>query len=216
MDVQLKPLTPAEVELVFEWRNHPDVRKVSANSSPLVWDSHVKWCHSRMEAEEVSVWIAWVGDQPIGYGRFDAASEDSTGQTAFVSICVDQGFRARGAGRKILSQLCAIADARNEKTKEATLKLVAMIHTDNKPSMRLFKLCGFLPDEKRVLAQEGFLFVSRAVDCTCENKETISSTATQDWYGKTGIIENKVCRRCRRMWSVFSRQVSPWLTGWLR
>lgn len=60
MEVEFRPATEGDLELLLAWRSHPDVyENFYVQSGPLDWDEHVSWWNSRSARRD---WIITVNE----------------------------------------------------------------------------------------------------------------------------------------------------------
>ena len=97
-DIEIRQVTELDSLQLFEWRNHPTVRAVSKNNSPIVWQDHQKWFDAVLADQDRTLLIGINANKPVGVVRFD-----KDGDNAEVSIYLvpDSGFK--GQGRNLLS-----------------------------------------------------------------------------------------------------------------
>jgi RimJ/RimL family protein N-acetyltransferase len=125
--VSITPLERADLELVLAWRSNPDVyRHFRHQDAPLTWDEHVEWFESRDERRQD--FVIRYEERRVGVVSLDA--DDA------VSVYLgDIAARGRGVATNAVKWLCdRFADRE---------PLHAVVHTDNKASVRLFERCGF-------------------------------------------------------------------------
>lgn len=59
-------LSEDQIRKVWEWRNHPDVRKYMYNTEEIPYDDHVHFIKRLEERNDVLYWIAYFNNDPIG------------------------------------------------------------------------------------------------------------------------------------------------------
>jgi len=89
--VHLRQAIFADVELLFEWRNHPLVRQVPGQSQPLGFDDHRTWLSTTLSCQKSMVLIVMLGDRPVGTVRHHIE-----GDVSEVSVIVDPLYRGLG------------------------------------------------------------------------------------------------------------------------
>ena len=82
---------------LFYWRNHPAIRAVSRNDTPIAWEDHQRWFTSVMANSDRELLIGYIDDQPIGVVRFD-----KEGAVAEISIYLVPDGGYTGQGRNLL------------------------------------------------------------------------------------------------------------------
>lgn len=125
-----------DCELLFRWRNDPRTRKHSLNPEALVEAEHRKWFASTLENERRILLLACAEGKVVGVLRFDLLDEPV--RTAEVSIYVDPERHGQGLGKEILKGV----EVWLEKNTEID-RLHAKVVQDNRPSVEIFKGCGF-------------------------------------------------------------------------
>src|SRR5207253_11507460 len=58
IQVNLRPVRPADCRLLWEWANEPAVRAVSFNPEPIPWDQHQQWFAAKLNDRACIFWIA--------------------------------------------------------------------------------------------------------------------------------------------------------------
>lgn len=124
-----------DAQMLFEWRNDPDTRRMSRSTAPLDWDEHSTWLASVLSNPSRELLVIEQDGHPIGTVRWDHR-EDLDWE---VSISLAPSVRGRGLSAAVL----AAGEAAHTST--ATRRLVATIHDTNEPSRRLFARAGYMP-----------------------------------------------------------------------
>ncbi|WYX20656.1 GNAT family N-acetyltransferase [Achromobacter xylosoxidans] len=131
-------MRPWKIPNLFQWRNHPSIRGVSNDSSPLIWGDHEVWLSKVLANADRPLLIGEDAEGPIGVVRFDI-----TGDCAEVSIYLVPTRSAKGLG----SELLTIAQAWLHRHRPDVRKLEARVLAANGPSHNLFLSAGFVPAE---------------------------------------------------------------------
>lgn len=133
----LRELTEATRDLIFPWRNAPEVRQHMYTRQPISPEEHRTW-FERMQADPTRRWYLYHdhNDEPVGVVYF--TDIDPEGRTAF------WGFYARpeapiGTGKRIL--YAALEHAFNEL---GLHKLNGEALATNAASVHLHEQCGFI------------------------------------------------------------------------
>jgi len=126
----------ADSQAIWEWRNDPHTRKMSANSQKISWDEHSKWYGSILASKSSLIFIGTVNTPPhaIGMVRFDI---DTNASNAEVSINLNPNWR----GKNISKTLLRLAIKRFRESQKTTI--TATIKKVNLASIRCFEACGF-------------------------------------------------------------------------
>ncbi|MEM8724308.1 MAG: UDP-2,4-diacetamido-2,4,6-trideoxy-beta-L-altropyranose hydrolase [Pseudomonadota bacterium] len=128
--LSVRPATPDDSRMMFEWRGHPITRAVSQESSELVWDDHVAWLARVLEDPDRKLYVGEIGGRPVGVIRFDF-SDDARAE---VSLYLDPALHGVGLGPHLLLA--------GESAAGAAI-IDATVLTENRPSQRLFAGCGY-------------------------------------------------------------------------
>ena len=130
-------LTKAEttdINDIFEWRNHPDIRKNFFNQELLSWDEHEKWFMARLSDPDATVYMAYHKKEKIGSIRFE--SKDSVIKT---SVMLNPDFLGKGLGPKVIK----LGVERFIMEKNPDMQIIAEIKKDNVASIKAFEKAGF-------------------------------------------------------------------------
>lgn len=125
--VTLRPVTLADADLLWHWRNDPETRRWFGDSSVVSLHTHEVWFATRF-VDPAPWWVALVDGVPAGVVRFDGGAGYYE-----VSILVIPEYRHQGIGVTMLLNACAGSCA----------VLRATILPGNTASEKLFRRCGF-------------------------------------------------------------------------
>jgi UDP-2,4-diacetamido-2,4,6-trideoxy-beta-L-altropyranose hydrolase len=141
-NLTLRDATIADLQLVFDWNNDPEVRQRSFNPEPILIENHTRWYKTKLEDANCKFYIAAVNGTPAAQIRFDL-----TGDTATISYLINKEFRGKGLGHTILQK--GISKLKRE---AQTIKtIVGLVQQNNVASVRAFEKAGFAystPDKK--------------------------------------------------------------------
>jgi RimJ/RimL family protein N-acetyltransferase len=101
-EFQLRPATVDDSELLLVWRNDPAVRQASHDQSEIELHAHQIWVRESLENPNRKIFIAEMGDIPVGTVRSDF--EDGTYK---LSWAVAPEAREQGIGKHMVSMLAA-------------------------------------------------------------------------------------------------------------
>lgn len=73
--VQIRTATESDSELLFEWRNHPEIRAVARNQQEIDLTTHRTWVSSVLNDPARCLLIGLRQGRPIGTVRFDLRDE---------------------------------------------------------------------------------------------------------------------------------------------
>lgn len=133
--LQLRPATADDARLLHGWRNHPAVRAVSATQDPIDFDAHQRWLHSLLANPTRWLFVAQVGQLPVGSIRFDRRDNGHLEVSLYTAPDLQGlglGQRLLAAGEQTLLALCP-----------GGFTVEAQVLPDNTPSQRLFQTAGY-------------------------------------------------------------------------
>ncbi len=140
--VELRPAVREDCRRIWLWRNDPETRRASFDSSPIPFETHEAWFQATLGSRDRRLYVILVGGFESGVVRLDV-----TGQEAEVSIHLAAEWRSRGVGPAALRTVADLAFQ--------TLgleRLLASIKPDNRASLAAFRKAGFaLAGEGEVL-----------------------------------------------------------------
>jgi len=123
-----------DINDIFEWRNHPDIRKNFFNQELLSWDEHEKWFIAKLKDPDAAVYMAYYKKEKIGTIRFEA--NESAIKT---SVMLNPLFLGKGLG----SQVIKMGVKRFIMEKNPDMQIIAEIKKDNVASTKAFEKAGF-------------------------------------------------------------------------
>lgn len=122
-------------KLLYEWRNHPKVKKYFFDSDDLSFSSHMIWLESTLASECRKLLLVYNANADIGVLRYDLV-----GKKADVSIYLNPLFIGKGLGRVVLESGTTWL---KQNCSEVNL-VRAKILPDNNASIKTFESVGFL------------------------------------------------------------------------
>ena len=136
--VTLRRANDSDCEMIWHWRNDPEVRSVALNQEPLAWTTLTDWFYHTQEDPNHQVWIVENAiNQPIGEVSFEI---DDRNDQASINMLLDQTNRSRGTGALLiklaLEQLFATINV---------TQVVAQMRSGNIASEKSFRAAGFEP-----------------------------------------------------------------------
>ena len=132
--LRLRRAQQVDCDPVFNWRNHPDVRRNVLDPSPILYERHKKWFNDSLDRTDRILLIAEQDGSAVGVLRFDF-----NGVTAEVSIYLVPDKMGMGLGEAVLR---AGEDWMRQENLVVDL-LVARILKTNPASKALFERVGF-------------------------------------------------------------------------
>lgn len=119
---------------LYNWRNHPDVRKHCFNEEPILWDEHKAWFDAKIADKNTVIYVACFGEQKLGSLRFEKNNE-----CIKVNVMLNPIFWGKGFGSKLIK----IGTARFAAEHNPQLPVVAEVKIDNIKSLKSFEKAGF-------------------------------------------------------------------------
>ncbi len=123
-----------DINDIFEWRNHSDIRKNFFNQELLSWEEHEKWFMAKLKDPDAAVYMAYYRKEKIGTIRFE--SESSVIKT---SVMLNPLFLGKGLGPKVIK----LGVERFIMEKKPDMQIIAEIKKNNFTSIKAFTKAGF-------------------------------------------------------------------------
>ena len=136
--VTLRPANEYDCEMIWRWRNDPEVRSVALNQEPLTWTTLTDWFyHAQADPSQQ----AWIIENAIGHPIGEFSFEiDGRNDQASINMLLDQTNRSRGTG----AMLIKLAVEQLLATTNVT-QVVAQMRSGNIASEKSFHAAGFEP-----------------------------------------------------------------------
>lgn len=132
--LELRPVSWDDVDLLFEWANDPVVRAMAFSNAPITRGDHENWLQARLTGGSGPHWIATLNGKPIGQVRFDGRGDD-------YEISVNLAKGARGlrlaAPLIIAGSRALVAETHGKAT------CYAQIKTSNRASLAAFEVANY-------------------------------------------------------------------------
>ena len=133
-EISLRGVQANDMQDLFNWRNHPDIRKNFFNTKSISWDDHEKWFKKKIKDKKTKIYMAYYQKQKIGAIRFE-----DTGDEIKVSVMLNPEYLGKGFGSKIIRMATEIFI--KERNPEKTV--CAKIKVDNVASIKAFQKAGY-------------------------------------------------------------------------
>lgn len=130
----LRPLEEGDRELLFLWRNLPEIIDLSASQTSVEWCQHQAWFDGALGDGNPVVYIVLEDRNPIGQIRFDLV-----GRKATMSIYLIGKNPGRGRGASLISA----GIQRLKIDRSGVAEVIANIRKINERSIRAFLSAGF-------------------------------------------------------------------------
>lgn len=137
-NLNLRPANHFDLQLLFNWKNDPVIRKSAFNTKPIMLDEHTKWFNSALENPDIKIYILEDAYNPLGQVRINIT--DSIG---LIDYSIDEKFRGKGYGKKLISLL----EEECQRINQVAL-LKAKVKKDNPASQKVFESLGYDKIEK--------------------------------------------------------------------
>ena len=133
--LHLRPATDNDAPLLHGWRNHPAVRAVSSTQDPIAFAAHQRWLRAVLANPARSLFVAQVGQLPVGSIRFDRLASGHLE----VSVYTDPELQGLGLGERLLA---AGEQGMLSRLPEG-FTVDAQVLPGNTASRRLFQAAGY-------------------------------------------------------------------------
>lgn len=121
---------------LWNWRNHPEIRKWCFNTDKIEYAKHKEWFARKIKEKGTKIYITENNKgEKIGQIRFELDKK----HTAFVNVNLNPDFFGKGFGSKLIKKGTALFSKENPHLKEA----VAEIRDENIASKRAFQKAGY-------------------------------------------------------------------------
>lgn len=154
-NLHLRPATRDDGAMLHGWRNDPAVRALSGTPDPIPLADHLGWLQRVLAARDRWLFVAEVGELPLGCIRFDRLLADRM----TVSLYLDPELLGLGLGRHLLRA--------GERTMHALLgrdfTVDAHVLPENTASRRIFEASGY---------HGGPPQYQKVVTCTAQHSES--------------------------------------------
>ena len=130
----LRKAQKEDLQLTYEWANHPETRAFSFSKDFINFESHATWFASKITDPNCIYLLLENKGIPVGSIRVDIREEEGT-----ISYLIVPGFKGKGYGKKIVQKLLGYL----KKEKIALTKLVGWVQKENIASIKIFEKIGF-------------------------------------------------------------------------
>jgi UDP-2,4-diacetamido-2,4,6-trideoxy-beta-L-altropyranose hydrolase len=132
--VSLHLVTQKDSELLFQWRNHEEIRKYSHNSAIIERSDHEQWFSNSLKNYNRHILIAQKDKNPVGVVRFDIEDKIAT-----ISIYLNPDFIGQGIGTILLK--ISAEWLTNNRSEVSVIQ--AIIKNNNQRSIKTFLASGY-------------------------------------------------------------------------
>ena len=138
----LRPAQLDDARLIFDWRNHPEIRAVSADPGEIAWEQHRQWFERVLADPARKQFIARVGSRDVGVIRFDRR-DDGFHE---ISLFLDPALQGLGLGSRMLRS--------GEAAIGAGARFRARVVAGNAASQQMFAAGGYLNESPGLWLKE--------------------------------------------------------------
>lgn len=132
----LRSAAAADVDLLFQWANEPEVRSHSFSTAAITYEEHCQWFQRLLQDASRRQYIYMAGDIPVGQIRVQMQ-----GERAEIGYSIDKAWRGRGYGKKMLLLL----EQKLLSEQPEIRILTAKVKAGNVPSEHVFLKAGYRP-----------------------------------------------------------------------
>lgn len=137
----------SDAGILYKWRNDPQTRAASHNQDEIDFDTHLKWVEKSLKDTNRKIYIAEVGNLPVGTVR-----SDYNKGICELSWTVNPEYRGQGIGRQMVTLLA----------KQIKGPIRAEVKAENLASSRIAEACGM----KIETSKDGILYYFRGEQFT--------------------------------------------------
>lgn len=90
----IRPMHSADLQRVWHWRNHEQIRRFMFHQAPIAWQDHVAWFERAVQDCSKSLLIFEASGEPAGFAHLDVTGEGGLAQWGF--YCSPQAPKGYG------------------------------------------------------------------------------------------------------------------------
>lgn len=135
-EMDIRYACEADELILFNWRNDPETRRMSLNTTPLSWNEHSAWLRSQLLRTDRCLMICELPSTtiPVGLVRFEASK-----CSAVISLNISPIHRGKGFSTRCLTAAIEHYFA----IRPWVTAFYATIKRENSASLSAFKKAGF-------------------------------------------------------------------------
>lgn len=118
LKIKLRRATIDDAEILLEWRNDPETRKVSMNMDIVKWDEHITWLTGVLANPDRELYIAELNGVPVGTIRNDSGE---------LSWTVAPEHRQKGIGKRMVALIDGPVRAKIKHDNLASIKIAESV-----------------------------------------------------------------------------------------
>jgi RimJ/RimL family protein N-acetyltransferase len=166
-ETNLRPAGPGDKQLVFSWRNDPEIIVLGTSRRSVTWEEHSGWFDKVLDQTRHLLFIIETMDgTPAGTVRLDRLAEDN----AEIAIYLLNPFTGKGLGTRAIQ----IASARAFEHWPPLTRIEALVRTENQRSLKAFSRAGFHSDGEKPEGLDGHVLF--LLDRSPDTQENLSQT----------------------------------------
>jgi UDP-4-amino-4,6-dideoxy-N-acetyl-beta-L-altrosamine N-acetyltransferase len=147
---RFSPLTDAELKLVWQWRNQPDIRRNMHNDALISWPQHQQWFEQLQFDISRSFFVFYQNDRPIGVLNFNQRSNGVLEWGCYL------GEQDVWPGSGLLLEIAALDYAAAQPEQHS---LYAEVLSFNRSVIKMHQLFGYQPlPDRPGKARDGELY----------------------------------------------------------
>ena len=131
----LRLAASGDKQLVFLWRNDPEIIVLGTTRRAVTWEEHSSWFDKVLDQTRHLLFIIETNGTPAGTVRLDRHGENQ----AEIAIYLLKPFTGRGLGTRAIRIACARAFEHWVLLE----RIEAFVRTENEPSLKAFTRVGF-------------------------------------------------------------------------
>lgn len=139
----LRLATMDDLNLLYQWRNDPDVRKWSFHTEEITIDEHKKWFEISLERDDVEIFVLEEDGQAVGQIRLTYWYDELV-----IGYSVDRNFRGRHLGQRMVYLMEETLKNQDDLRKDGEY-FVAYVQKKNTVSRRVFQVLDYSEEEQR-------------------------------------------------------------------
>lgn len=132
--LELKNADLKDSEDLYQWRNHPIVRKGSFQPDPFSREEHDQWLRKKYADPNTTIYMAYHEGQKIGAIRFEDMPD-----AARVNVMLNPDFIGKGFGVRLIES----GTKKFMDEQKPCKPIIAEIKRDNEASRKAFEQAGF-------------------------------------------------------------------------
>lgn len=133
-ELKFRDVEDGDCKDLYDWRNHPIVRKNSFNMSAFSFDEHQNWFKGKRQSAGTTIYIGCCQDHKVGAIRFEDEKDGIK-----VNVMLNPEYIGKGLGVRLIESGVKKFKEQN-KTDKA---IIAEIKEDNVASIKAFERAGF-------------------------------------------------------------------------